>query len=256
MGWFKADKDTILTAKNGRDFASVDEATDRLMTDIMSRLRKINDNIMIEFRQPYIGPRMRKYGNMFRAGDCPNESIVNRIRTTDIRLLADFTAVHSDMYVWHNNEPKEQSALQLLNVLFSVPQLSVKLDEVSKGHLEMIRFWTGYWKKNRKVLLQGSFIPSSPGANYPLIRGRSASKTIIAVYDEVIVPITAKDSSLIDIVNGKLSRQIILDMQKNMGKKRIKIFDCSGVLKSSNQLNLREGVIKLTVPPSGLIVIK
>ena len=71
LGWFYADEKTDLTARNGRDFASVNEATDKLMTDIMERLRKLKPDIMIEFRQPYIGPLMRKYGNMFRAADCP-----------------------------------------------------------------------------------------------------------------------------------------------------------------------------------------
>ena len=60
------------TQSGGRDFASVNEATDRLMTDVLAELKKIKPDVMIEFRQPYIGPLIRKYGNMFRASDCPN----------------------------------------------------------------------------------------------------------------------------------------------------------------------------------------
>ena len=37
----------------------------------MTRLTKIKTDVLIEFRQSYIGPLMRKYGNLFRAGDCP-----------------------------------------------------------------------------------------------------------------------------------------------------------------------------------------
>ncbi|NIO10738.1 MAG: alpha-galactosidase, partial [Deltaproteobacteria bacterium] len=88
---------------------------------------------------------MRKYGNMFRAADCPNMAVINRARTTDIRLLCGNTAVHSDMYMWHRDDPVEKAALQILNVLFSVPQLSVRLDSVPEEHIRMIKFWTEYW---------------------------------------------------------------------------------------------------------------
>lgn len=255
MGWFAADDKTQLTAENGRDYASVDMAVDRLMTDIMARLLALNPNLMIEFRQPYIGPRMRKVGNMFRATDCPNEALINRVRITDIRLLCDNTAVHSDMYVWHNDEPVEQAALQLLNVLFSVPQLSIKLDQVSPEHIMMIKFWTHYWRDNRDVFLKGIFIPSGPHANYPIIRSRTADKTIIAVYDEVVVPITENDADIIDIVNGKNSSEIILNINKKKGKRMVKTYDCTGNLIQEHKVNFKKGVIKLTVPPSGLITI-
>ena len=52
---------------------------------------------MIEFRQSYIGPAIRKYGNIFRAGDCPADILSNRIHTIDLRLTSGSTAVHSDM---------------------------------------------------------------------------------------------------------------------------------------------------------------
>ncbi|HEY2945948.1 MAG TPA: glycoside hydrolase family 36 protein, partial [Vicinamibacteria bacterium] len=61
---FVADEKTVLEAGAGRDYASVNEATDRMMTDIMAALRQVKPDVMIEFRQPYIGPLIRKYGNM------------------------------------------------------------------------------------------------------------------------------------------------------------------------------------------------
>ena len=176
MGFFSAVEDTPMTKAQGRDYASVNEAVDRLMTDIMVRLRRLNPKIMIEFRQRYIGPLMRKYGNMFRAADCPNMAVINRARTTDIRLLCGNTAVHSDMYMWHQDDPVEVAALQILNVLFSVPQLSVKLGTLPEDHIQMIKFWTEYWTENRGVLLDGEFIPVNPGALYPIIKAENGKK--------------------------------------------------------------------------------
>ena len=84
---FVADDKTVLEATGGRDFASVNEAADRMMTDVLAELRKVKPDVMIEFRQPYIGPLIRKYGNMFRASDCPNSYLANRVKTVDLRLL-------------------------------------------------------------------------------------------------------------------------------------------------------------------------
>jgi alpha-galactosidase len=91
IGFFQAVEDTVMTQAEGRDFASVNEAADRLMTDILARLREYKPEIMIEFRHRYIGPLMRKYGNMFQTSDCPNMAVVNRARTTDVRLLCGNT---------------------------------------------------------------------------------------------------------------------------------------------------------------------
>jgi len=255
MGFFTAVEEPVMTKAQGRDYASVNEAVDRLMTDIMARLRKLNPEIMIEFRQRYIGPLMRKYGNMFRAADCPNMAVVNRVRTTDIRLLCGNTAAHSDMYMWHRDDPAEVAALQILNALFSVPQLSVRLDSVPEEHIQMIKFWTGYWKENRGVLLDGEFIPVNPGALYPMITANTDEKTIIAVYNDMFVTFDPEGQSQWDIVNAKSSETVILDFIKSPGEVEVEIYDCLGNLISEANIRLNEEIIKISVPPSGLLKI-
>lgn len=256
LGWFYADEKTDMTARNGRDYASVNEATDRLMTDIMSRLKSIRPDIMIEFRQPYIGPLMRKYGNMFRAADCPNMEIVNRVRTTDLRIASGNTAVHSDMFMWHKNDPVESAALQILNILFTVPQLSVKLDSIPTEHFDMAKFWINYWKENRQVLLDGKFIPKNPGALYPVLRSSTSHKEIIALYNDQVVKMVNSETGFFDIVNAKSSTEIIIDFENDYGKTNISIYDCQGILQNKESINIEQGLIKILVPPSGLIQFK
>lgn len=147
----------------GRDFKSLPEAVDVLLSETMRRLRAIKPEVMIEFRQRYIGPAMRKYGNMFRAADCPNDAVTNRVRTIDVRMLAGDSAVHADMLMWNYAEPVETAALQLLNVLFSVPQVSVRLEAVPAEHRAMLRFYLGFWREYRDVLLDGHAGGGSPG---------------------------------------------------------------------------------------------
>lgn len=252
---FTPKADTVLTAEDGRDFASVDEAVDCLFSDIMSRLRAIKPDIMIEFRQPYNGPLMRKYGNMLRGVDCPNAAQLNRKEIVDLRLLADHTAVHSDMFIWHPDEPVESAALQLLNVLFSVPQISVKLADVSPEHREMLGFWLRYWKSNRDVLLDGDFQPVSPTQNYPMVLARTSEKLVAAVYQDIVVTPGANPPGRIDVVNGKPGKSVVLSFDGTYGRATVRTRDCLGKQVSEETLDLGPGARAFDVPASGLLEI-
>ncbi len=251
LGTFRAKKDTELTTEGGRDYASVNDGTDRLMTDLMSSLRAVKSDIMVEFRQPYTGPAMRKYGNMLRAADCPNVALINRVATTDLRLLSGDTAVHSDMLMWHNSESTENAALQLLNVMFSVPQISVKLADIPKEHFEMVRFYTDYWLKNRNLILEGEFTPYAPQGNYPMISSENQYKKIVALYGDLIV--NASSTKEMDIINAKTSNKIIIDVVGEKQDYDYVIYDCKGKEINKDKIKLKRGVHVFDVPASGLI---
>lgn len=256
LGFFIATDTTALTVADGRDYASVSQATDRLMTDIMLELRKVKPSVMIEFRQNYIGPLMRKYGNMFRAGDSPNAAVDNRVRTIDLRLLSGNTAVHSDMFMWHYEEPVEKAALQFLNILFSVPQLSVRLEDIPDDHRRMVSHYTAYWRENRETLLEGRLTARSPMANYPLVAARTARKAIVAVYDDMVVTLDASTvPEEIHLVNAKPSSRIVLDSGVPRGAYEVTVFDALGQEVSRGRLDLGDSPVAVDVPPSGLAVL-
>jgi alpha-galactosidase len=250
---FAADEKTVLEATGGRDFASVNEATDRMMTDIMAELKKVKPDVMIEFRQPYIGPLIRKYGNMFRASDCPNSYLANRVKTVDLRLLSGNTAVHADMIMWHSGERVEIAAFQLLNVLFSVPQVSVRLQEIPRDHFAMVQFYTGYWRDNRTVLLDGAFEALAPAANYPVLIARGGGKQIVGVYGDAFVKLDGRSPAKIDLVNAKSSPTVVLAVAEDLGTYRYTIRDCQGKAMGSGLVRLDKGARDFKVPVSGLL---
>lgn len=235
------------------DFLSLYAAVDQLMMDIKKALTAAKPDILIEFRQSYIGPAMRKYGNMFRAGDCPEAAMTNRVRTTDIRLLAGTTAVHADMLSWNMAEPADLAALSFLNVLFSVPQLSVKLDGLPVAHLNMVRFYTRYWIENKDILLNGYFRPLNPELNYPLLISEKNNKVIVGVYADEVIRIKGKYKAL-DIINAKSTQDIILQNGYPMNCET-KIFDCEGRLLKKSTVRLVKGINHFRVPLSGMIAI-
>jgi alpha-galactosidase len=224
------------------------------MVDIRKALITVNPDILIEFRQSYTGPAMRKYGNMFRAGDCPGAAIINRVRTTDIKLLAGTTAVHSDMLMWNVQEPVHLAALQLLNVLFSVPQLSVKIDDLPRSHLNMVKFYTRYWLNNKDILLNGKFRAFGPELNYPLLMSVKNHKVIAGLYADILVRVKEKFTGL-DIINAKSSGNVLLQMAFDMNC-RVVVFDCMGKIVSKHSVQLKKGTNSLQVPPSGMIIIR
>jgi alpha-galactosidase len=248
---FKVYPKTVLTKADGRDYANVNEAVDRLMTDVMKTLKAIKPDIAIEFRQKYIGPAMRKFGNMFRAFDCPNDAVSNRIRITDVKLLCGESAVHSDPQTWHAEEQVEIAALQVLNGMFGVPQMSVHLRNISDDHLQMVQFYTDYWTANQHILLDGTFKAFKPLSNYPILSSSIGDHTIVGVYEDEVVRLP--NDKTIDILNGKMSDSIIIRNANDHQDYNLIIWDCKGEQQKQQIITLKEGIQEIIVPPSGML---
>lgn len=252
---FRVYEGTVLEAVDGRDIASVYVAVDKLMTDIIAELTKINPEILIEFRQNYIGPLMRKYGNMFRASDCPNSAFLNRHRTTQVKLLCGNTAVHADMIMWNYEEPVELAAMQYTNIMFSVPQISVKLEEIPADHLSMLKFLTNYWIENREILLDGEFAALYPEAGYPILMSAGKEKVIAGIYDNLVLDIERFPFINLDIINGKATDYIAFKVPTDFNANVI-VFNCLGEELSNQRIHYNKGINQLNVPVSGIIKIE
>ena len=240
----------------GRDCDGVPEAVDRLLEDTIVRLRRIKPDVMVEFRQSYVGPLMRKYGNMFRAMDCPNDAVENRMHILDIRLLCGDTATHSDMLMWHPEDPVQSAALQLVNVLFSVPQISVLLDRIPPEHVEMLRFWLGFWREHRDVFLDGTLQPLYPEAMYLVVLAHTESKLAAAAYGSAVVPLEGEVPSTLLVVNGTLEEGVVLSLADDAGTRDIEVRDCRGRVMYADSIGLEPGLHQIDIPPAGVAVLK
>ena len=244
---------TELTKADGRDYANVNAAVDRLLTDVMSSLRDINPEIAIEFRQRYIGPAMRKFGNMFRAFDAPNDPVSNRIRIADVKLLCGNSAVHSDMITWHPDETVELAAIQVLNAMFGVPQMSVHLRQLDEQHMSMLQFYTQYWKDNKAILLDGNFKASNPLGNYPVLKNTINGHAIIGIYDDTTI--TIGDENRMDLLNAKMSDRLVIRSENMEADLGIKVWNCQGELEGDIEISIANGLFELEVPIAGLVQI-
>ena len=231
----------------GRDYRSLPEAVNRLMKDVLARLRKINPDVLVEFRQHYMGPAILQYGNMMRCADCPADPCANRRRICDLRLTSDGIAVHSDMLVWSKDETPEGAALPILNALYSTIQYSMILAKISPSHREVIRHWIDFSQKHRAALLKGAFRPHHAENGYTSIEGESADERVITSYSgDIVLDCGAADRKVI-LVNatGKAGLYAKLPARPRM----IRVFDVTG---RETQAEIPSaGLVSLPVPASG-----
>ena len=230
----------------GRDFESLEDAIDCLLCDVVSRLKKINPDVLIEFRQSYIGPVVTKYGNMIRVGDCALDAFINRVGVLDLRMTSGKAAVHSDMITWNNNDTNESVAKQLIAVLFGVPQISVRLDEIKAEHYDVLKFWLSFWMENREILLDGKLKIYNPEANYSMAESELDSKKICVCYSRNIVEASCNDFI---VVNG--TGEDFIAVRAN-GDFQYTILDCKGVCVNSGKQQIKDVEI-FDVPQSGVL---
>ena len=230
----------------GRDYRSVPEAVDRLMKDVLARLKKINPDVLVEFRQRYMGPAIRQYGNMIRVADCPADPCANRRRMCDLRLTSGETAVHSDMLVWSRDETAEGAALPILNVLFSTVQYSMILAGIRPEHREVIRSWIAFTQAHREALLKGDFRPHHPENGYTWIEGESAAERVVACYSkEVCVPAGRADKPVL-LVNATGGEGLLAAFD---APAKVVLHDTFG--KAVGTQDVAKGLCRLSVPASG-----
>lgn len=243
------------TIRGEMDYTCVQEATERLMTDIMLRLKAIKSDIMIEFRQRYIGPGMRKFGNIFRVSDCPSDITTNRIGTVDLRLLSGNTAVHSDMLTWNEAETPEDAALQILNVLFGVIQFSKNIGNMGDAHKRMSAFWLDFAVKNEKILLESKLIPYEPQYLYPVITAKNEEEAITGVYERSRIIFIETALNRNQVINATKEEVLYLSFDMPC-RADVAVYDCFGKLILEKEMMFEKGLVMAAVPRSGLIEIK
>lgn len=236
-----------------RDCTSLEIGIEKLLDETLNTLTAINPDVMIEFRQKYMGPTIRKYSNMMRVSDCPDDALRNRVGMVDLRLTSGKTAVHSDMLMWNYNEPTEHAALQIVNVLFCVPQISVLIDRLNEDHKKMLGFYLNYWKQHRTLLLDGKLSAKHPECNYTIVQSEKDDEIFAAAYSENILSLEKKYKKIY-FVNGCGDSSLFVRSNHDV-ELPYKVFDCTGLEIDSGEVKLSQIPSEFAVPLSGIVEI-
>ena len=234
----------------GRDIKALPEAVDTLLREVHARLNALKPGFLFEFRQSYIGPAIRQYGNMLRAGDCPGDLQLNRCRTANLRLSSGKTPVHADMLEWNYANDAETAARYVLATMFSVIQYSVMLRTCPDDHKRMIRHWLGFSQAHRETLLKSAFRPHGFGANYPWMEAESAAERIVGVYaGGQVIPVDAAKPTY--VLNATATDCVYLEAAADC---TAEIFDTFGT--PVGTVKLAKGLNKVSLPLSGYLKTK
>ena len=232
-----------------RDYSSLEDAVDALMTDVMKALTALKPDVMIEFRQSYVGPAIRKYGNMLRVGDCPNDAVVNRQDVVNLRLTSGNTPVHSDMLMWHMDDTVESAALQIASVLYAVPQVSVKIAKLPEDHKKMLKFYLDFWRQNRAVLLDGKLTAAAPESAYSQVCAEKDDRAIITAYTDRII--TVQDGVETTAVNcTKQDKMMVIGA---LGR-AYHVVNCMGKIVYFGLI--KHAAEEITVPQAGMLTVE
>ncbi len=230
-----------------RDFQSLEDAIHALMSEVKAKLIAINPEILIEFRQSYVGPSIRKYGNMLRVGDCPCDILKNRFNIVNLRYTSGKTAVHSDMIMWNIEDSVENAALQFACVLYSVPQISMRIDKLPADHYQMLKYYISFWNQWKNVLLDGKLTATNPESEYSLVCSKLSDKEVYTAYNDRVIPVTASETVA---VNATADKYLII---KNAKGKNYKVVNCMGQEISKGVINC--ALEEIEVPTAGMIFI-
>ena len=234
------------------DFESLEDAICELLSEIKKVLSNINPEIMIEFRQPYIGPIMRKYGNMLRVADCPMDALKNRAGIVDLKMTSGNTAVHSDMLMWNYDDTPESAALQIINIMFGVPQISVLIENLSEEHKKVLKFYLSLWNVNRECLVDGKLSAQNPETGYSFISSETETMLIAASYVKNILKIE-KEYKKVIFVNGSWDEKLLVDNNLPDFNAEYNIYNCMGEIVSSGTISIINGINCFEVPNSGML---
>jgi alpha-galactosidase len=228
------------------DCRSVEEGLSKLLKEITTTLKKINPEIIIEFRQSYVGPFVGTFGNIFRVVDCPADAISNRIGGINLRLTSGETAVHSDMITWNVKDSNESVLYQLFSSLFIVPQISVRLAEINEDHKRLLKNFLSFWLEHQSTLLDGELKALNVDAGYTLASSETDQEKITVVYNNQVIDVNSNKCEFVFNATGE--NFLFLQTEK---ESRYIVYDYFGNLLESG--TLKAGLHKLSIPNTYLL---
>ncbi|MCZ0982416.1 hypothetical protein O1L60_35595 [Streptomyces diastatochromogenes] len=162
-------------------------------------------------------------------------------------------AVHADMLMWSRTAPVEAVARQLIGALHSVPQISVRLDQVPPAHLAAVRFWLGRWRLHRELLLDGTVEPGRPDELYPVVVAARDGECLVSVHGDRVVELDFAAYRRIHLVNGSDRDRLVVDVTGGGGRVTARVHGPDGRMMADPPAHLPDGPRPLAVPRGGLV---
>jgi len=186
---------------------------------------------------------------MMRVWDCPMDPLVNRVAITELRMLTNGCAVHSDMIVWDNDDTSESVATHLYSAIFSVPQISVRMAEISPEHRKVLKAFLAFRNAHKDTLMKGSFVARGIHANYSRTEAVRGCERISLFNDTAVVQLQTAITN--DYVINLTGADAIF-LSGDTENVKYEIFDCAGN-RICRVKKLKKTNTVLKVPHAGMV---
>lgn len=230
------------------DIAVPELAALMLLDELNSALAEVRDDVLIEFREPYVSPATIGRATMFRVGDCPLSPVQNRLGIVDMRLMTSGISIHSDPIMWSVDDSPERVAQQLSSGLFGVPQISVDLERQSERQLAVLEFWLSFWREHAQLLLHGELRPFGVHHDYEVVEATDGGTVVTARYTGVGIRVPSSAWSAWHVVNADESGVVV---EGDSGLFDVTVRDCAGVV-TAELRGIRLDLVRLPISAGGI----
>jgi len=244
----------VIDPDKGRDFVSIDLAVDTLYSDMKTRLNAIKPNFFMGQIFSVVGPNLVSYQNFLTGFVGVENTQVVREKMVNNRLLYGKFTPFMEVVAINPRESEEDIARKLQSVLFGNPYLSFYSTTLPEASKQTIRFWLDYWKKNHKVIFEGSFEPMQVSRFYPGIKVENEQKIIYMVYEDYTINLPVVLNKPIDVIHSKTTGNIQFLINKADAHYNYEIFDCKGVSTEKGIVKCKnKNAVDFVVPTAGFI---
>jgi alpha-galactosidase len=231
--------------RNGVGATSIGQSIFSTLKGAIDRALALKPDILIEFRNSYTNLASRSYANLYRSSDVPINFGLNRWQAVMLRLLTPDRAVHLDPALWHQNDSDENVAVHLINCLVSVPMVSIELDKYPQTHLDLIRYWIGFYNQHRDTIVHGEFRPILRLGHVPMIQFVGNSELIVGLYEDI--PVSLERQKHTWILNASTRPYIELTADEPHGECEITLRDKFGCVIGQEKMHFPVGQIEIEV---------
>lgn len=241
----------------GGDIPDVGQAIHATLQLLQEKLKEAGlEEILIEFRQSYVGPATAPYANLLRVGDCPVDANQNRRATVNMHMIAAGQVIHSDPTVWDHRAGAEPAARQLLNAYFSVPQVSMDLHSLPQVQRDAVRTVLSRWMKDRETVLFGQLRAGLPSEGYPVVQARREGKLVVGVYHPMVVDIDLAGVDELTVLNATAGDRVVVRWTGTSARLVGEARTATGERAEAIDLAAMPGLSELKVPVSGIATLR
>ena len=153
------------------------------------------------------------------------------------------------MLMWNKNDTNEGVMYQLLAIMFSVPQISVRFDNITGDHKKILKSYLDFWRAHQETLLDGELEVWGVDANYTAAKATKDGESITVMYHAR--PLTVENGEVAYIFNSTGENGAMVEVFES---RKYQLFDIFGQMYESG--TLQKGINRVPLKNCGMLLIK